>query len=190
MTSSIKKGLFVVIALVFVFTFTAAVANAQCGTRGKRPCVTKREKAAAAKRKTARAKIRHRRTAARKPVGYLKAAPPRDANRLTIVRDYDGPVTGDTNYSVAGAPSDPSKPLKPISGGVLNGKARVLPVPTYPAAARAVRAGGSVAVQVLIGENGDVISATAVSGNPLLRAASVAAARGAKFSPTRSAGRL
>lgn len=74
---------------------------------------------------------------------------------------------------------------KQISGGVLNGKATSLPKPTYPPAARAVGASGAVSVQVLVDENGDVISAEAVSGHPLLRAAAVEAARGAKFSPTR-----
>jgi TonB family protein len=73
---------------------------------------------------------------------------------------------------------------KQISGGVLNGKALSLPKPPYPPAARAVGASGAVTVQVLIDENGDVVSANAVSGHPLLRAAAVEAARGAKFSPT------
>jgi protein TonB len=36
----------------------------------------------------------------------------------------------------------------------------------------------------LIDEKGNVLSATAISGHPLLRAAAVEAARGAKFSPT------
>ena len=73
---------------------------------------------------------------------------------------------------------------KQISGGVLNGKALSLPKPRYPAEARTVGASGAVTVQVLIDENGDVVSATAVSGHPLLRAAAVEAAKGAKFSPT------
>ncbi len=77
-----------------------------------------------------------------------------------------------------------------ISGGVLNGKAICLPRPDYPPAARAVRAGGIVTVQVLIDENGDIISASAVSGHPLLRAAAVDAARDAKFSPTMLSGEL
>lgn len=77
-----------------------------------------------------------------------------------------------------------------ISGGVLNGKAISLPRPAYPPAARAVRASGPVTVQVLIDENGDVISASAVSGHPLLRAAAVEAARDAKFSPTMLSGEL
>lgn len=76
----------------------------------------------------------------------------------------------------------------PISGGVLNAKAITLPKPPYPPAARAVKAAGTVVVQVTIDENGDVVSARAVSGHPLLQAAAVAAARSAKFSPTKLAG--
>ncbi len=76
-----------------------------------------------------------------------------------------------------------------ISGGVLNGKARSLPTPEYPAAALAVRAAGAVAVQVLVDEEGNVASATAVSGHPLLRAAAVSAAREAKFAPVMLSGK-
>jgi TonB family protein len=79
-------------------------------------------------------------------------------------------------------------PNMPITGGVLNGKARSLPKPDYPPIARSARASGTVAVQVVINEEGDVISAYAVSGHPLLRAVSVKAAHGAKFSPTRLSG--
>ena len=75
-----------------------------------------------------------------------------------------------------------------IVGGVLNGKAIVLPKPAYPPIARAAHASGTVVVQVLIDEEGNVVSAHAVSGHPLLQAASVAAAREAKFSPTTLAG--
>ncbi|HEY2866717.1 MAG TPA: TonB family protein [Pyrinomonadaceae bacterium] len=84
------------------------------------------------------------------------------------------------------APPPPAPKPKPktISGGVLNGKAVSLPKPTYPPAARAVRASGAVQVQVLIDEEGHVVSATAASGNPLLVGAAVSAARQARFSPT------
>lgn len=71
-----------------------------------------------------------------------------------------------------------------IEGGVLNGKALELPQPAYPAIARAAHASGTVSVQVLINEQGNVIAARAVDGHPLLQAVSVAAAREAKFSPT------
>lgn len=142
--------------------------------------------------------------------------PPRDPNRLTIQGDrnftatnplppdYKGPVNRDGSGSDSGRPggggdSDrggapppppppPPVPKKPISGGVLNGKARSLPKPPYPPAARAVRASGAVSVQVVIDESGNVISASAVSGHPLLRQAAAQAARGAKFSPTMLSG--
>lgn len=77
-----------------------------------------------------------------------------------------------------------------ISGGVVNGKATNLVKPAYPAAAKAVRAQGAVNVQVTIDEEGSVISATAVSGHPLLRAAAVEAARASKFSLTMLSGQL
>lgn len=89
-------------------------------------------------------------------------------------------------------PSDDSKKTvvgKTISGGVLNGKAIDLPKPQYPAAARAVRASGAINVQITVDENGNVVSASAVSGHPLLRSAAVAAARNAKFEPTLLSGK-
>jgi TonB family protein len=85
-------------------------------------------------------------------------------------------------------PSPPSASGIIISGGVLNGKAVSKPEPAYPATARAVHATGVVTVQVTVDEKGDVVSAKAVSGHPLLQAAAVAAARQAKFSPTRLSG--
>jgi TonB family protein len=76
----------------------------------------------------------------------------------------------------------------PIQGGVLNGKALVLPPPVYPAIARSAHASGTVVVQVVIDEEGDVESAHAVSGHPLLQAVCVQAARNSKFSPTKLEG--
>lgn len=73
---------------------------------------------------------------------------------------------------------------KDVSLGVINGKASNLPKPAFPAAAKAVGANGAVSVQVSIDENGNVTSAKAVSGHPLLRAASENAARNAKFTQT------
>jgi TonB family protein len=75
-----------------------------------------------------------------------------------------------------------------VSGGVLNGKAVSKPAPAYPAIAKAAGAEGTVTVQILVDEEGNVISASAVSGHPLLQAAAVAAARQARFSPTRLSG--
>src|SRR2546423_12896023 len=73
---------------------------------------------------------------------------------------------------------------RPISGGVLNGKAIVLPKPDYPADAKSAGAAGSVAVQVTIDEMGSVIEAKALSGHPLLQQSAVNAALQARFSPT------
>ena len=91
------------------------------------------------------------------------------------------------------APPPPPKPVekpKPsvVSGGVINGKASRLVQPPYPPAAKAVHASGTVNVQVLIDESGNVVSASATSGNPLLRAAAVQAARSSKFTPTQLSG--
>ena len=100
-----------------------------------------------------------------------------------------GTGTATTGGEEEGAPppkvvATPKPVPKTVSGGVLNGKATSLPKPGYPPAAKAVKAGGAVSVQVLISESGSVISASAVSGHPLLRAAAESAARGARFSPT------
>jgi protein TonB len=115
----------------------------------------------------------------------------RDEARVTNNGGLGGTSTGtgtDTSGTEKDAPPPPppvkKEPPKTISGGVLNGKAISLPKPPYPPAARAVRASGSVSVQVLIDESGRVVSATPVGGHPLLQAAARSAAMGARFSPT------
>jgi TonB family protein len=76
-----------------------------------------------------------------------------------------------------------------VAGGVLNRRVKKKPQPEYPAEAKAARAMGTVVVQVVVDEKGEVASAAAVSGHPLLQAASVEAARRAKFEPTILCGR-
>jgi TonB family protein len=56
-----------------------------------------------------------------------------------------------------------------------------LPKPPYPAAALAVRAGGEVVVEVKIDKEGKVVAANVVSGHPLLKQASLFAARQSLF---------
>jgi TonB family protein len=87
-------------------------------------------------------------------------------------------------------PANPTpKPLlKPISGGVLNGKAINLPKPVLPEAARRIRSNDVINVEVIIDETGKVISARAPSGNMILRDACVQAAQRARFSPTKISG--
>jgi protein TonB len=71
---------------------------------------------------------------------------------------------------------------------VLNGKAIALPKPVYPPIARRAHASGTVVVQVTIDEMGNVFEAHAISGHPLLQSVSVAAALGARFTPTKLMG--
>lgn len=107
--------------------------------------------------------------------------------------DYQGPVsvpapspTPTDRYVVVGesAGSDSSKDGKKISAGVLNGRARLLPKPAFPIEARNARVQGTVLVQTIIDEEGNVTGAQAISGHELLRSAAESAALGAKFGPT------
>ena len=99
----------------------------------------------------------------------------------------------DTNKKVVdvsdNAPPPAPRPLlKPVSGGVLNGMALVLPAPSYPDTARRMRQAGIVQVEVVVDENGKVISARALSGPSTLRDVAVEAAYRARFSPTKLSG--
>lgn len=109
-----------------------------------------------------------------------------------------GGIVGGTGTSpiVNTGDDEPPPPPKPtpapkrqtVSGGVLTGKAVSKPQPAYPPIAKAARASGTVVVQVTVDESGKVISASAVSGHPLLRQAAVQSAYGWRFSPTMLSG--
>lgn len=75
-------------------------------------------------------------------------------------------------------------PNKSINGGVINGKAKSLPKPEYPASAKARGVQGIVLVRVMIDEQGRITSAKAICGDPDLKTASEESARKAKFTPT------
>lgn len=125
----------------------------------------------------------------RRPVD-VAAVPPASITPRSIIS------SANSNSGVPQLTSEPPPPPKAptpgapktISGGVLNGKAISKPQPAYPAIAKAAKASGTVVVQVLVDEQGNVISARAVSGHPLLQQSAVAAARQAKFSPTMLSG--
>lgn len=86
-------------------------------------------------------------------------------------------------------PSPAPRPiLRPVSGGVLNGAAVYLPAPSYPETAKRMRTAGLVTVEVVIDENGKVISATAENGPATLRESAIQAALRARFSPTKLSG--
>lgn len=76
-----------------------------------------------------------------------------------------------------------------LTAGILNGKATYLPKPSYPAAARANRDGGTVSIQVLIDEKGNVMRAGGVTGATTLQLASREVACKVKYPPTTLEGR-
>ena len=131
--------------------------------------------------------------------GSSPAAPPRPA---TPPAPAEPPVPYAGAAGRGGPPASPRAPIAPMAvegpaqavgptaptratarGGVERVKAVSLPYPTYPAKARVVLASGLVRVSVTVDERGEVVSAEAVSGHPLLRPAAVEAARAAKFEP-------
>jgi TonB family protein len=100
-----------------------------------------------------------------------------------------------TKSTVVELESEPPPPvatprplLKPVSGGVLNGRAVDLPTPGYPDTARRMRTSGLVTIEVVVDENGKVISAQATAGPAILREPALQAALKARFSPTKLSG--
>ncbi|MDT4898012.1 MAG: Ca-activated chloride channel [Acidobacteriota bacterium] len=125
-----------------------------------------------------------------KPAESAASPPPKPVADTKPVASNDRPPASGPVSSAAGQASSPPPPAsKPITGGVLNGKAVYLPKPLYPPSAKNMRASGVVTVEVLLSEEGKVISARAVDGNPFLRPAALAAARQARFTPTALSGK-
>src|SRR5438445_7533330 len=75
-------------------------------------------------------------------------------------------------------------PTQKVSMGVLIAHAVSLPQPLYPIIAKQIRAQGPVNVQILVDEQGKVISAQPISGHPTLLGAAKEAALRARFTPT------
>lgn len=105
-----------------------------------------------------------------------------------------GPSSGGAHVvpprQIVTIPDEPPPPQQPAVpkilkvSRVLNSQALSLPPPSYPPIARQTRTQGTVIVQVLIDEEGKVISAKATSGHVLLVPAAQTAALRARFSPT------
>ena len=72
---------------------------------------------------------------------------------------------------------------------LINTKILHLVKPIYPREAKEAGISGKVSVQVIIDENGNVISAKVVSGHPLLSKETEAAALQTKFKPTTLSGK-
>lgn len=106
----------------------------------------------------------------------------REEKKAPVKPKDSTPVYGvATNPVVDGEVADPKRAE---AAGLLNGKAISKPAPVYPAIAKWARIMDTVVVQVVVDEKGEIMTATAVSGHPLLRAAAVSAAQQARFSPT------
>lgn len=85
------------------------------------------------------------------------------------------------------APAKPPEQVR-LSSIVISSKIINKPAPAYPMLAKQARVQGAVAVEILINEQGRVVSARATSGHALLRAAAQASAYQATFSPTSISG--
>ncbi len=134
--------------------------------------------------------LRHPALPLREGHNYLITGQDRNGESTGPLATASGPATGSvTVVHMADAPPPPPIIQRPVpaivSKGVITGEAIELPKPAYPALAKQTGTHGSVNVQVLIDENGKVISAHAVSGHPLLCPEAVRAAYRARFSPTR-----
>ncbi len=116
---------------------------------------------------------------ANNPSPAQPAQPTSDAPQTTSPEQGDQPVTAEAKPETAPAAEPGGK--RPISGGVLNGKAIFLPKPVHPVG---VEVKGVVVVEVTIDEYGNVSGARAVSGPQQLQAAAIEAARQARFTPT------
>ncbi len=121
--------------------------------------------------------------AAAQPKSGTETKPETAKNETKEAGNPPVPVVN-TEQMVKSAP----KMLRPVSSGVLNGKAVDLPMPEYPPMAKQARVSGTVTVEVVIDEMGKVVSARALTGSGMLQPAAVNAAKRARFSPTMLSG--
>ena len=102
-----------------------------------------------------------------------------------------GPAVTDIVEPPPPAPVPTPKPAPPrqdgpirLTSSLISSKTLEKPAPPYPAMAKLTNIQGTVAVQIVIDEKGNVISAKATSGPPLLQNAAVQAAYRARFTAT------
>ena len=98
----------------------------------------------------------------------------------TELNNYDLPNT--LNCSCDGTNTNAAS-FNSVWGGMLDKRAVRKPAPYYPPFAKAAQLKSTVAVSVVIDENGKVIWARSISGHPLLRQAAKDAACHARFYP-------
>jgi protein TonB len=121
------------------------------------------------------------------PVGPSNHGSPHGTGHNTgpaVTETFEPPPPA-VNPTPAPAPT-PRQETGPVRlpSSIISGKTLEKPAPPYPPIAKAAGIQGTVAVQIVIDEQGRVISAKATSGPPLLMHTAVQAAYRARFSPT------
>ena len=122
-------------------------------------------------------------------IGPMNADPPAPAG------SNRGVPNGTGNTPVVDIPDTPPPPPTPaptpvvpkilkVSERLLKSQAISLPRPNYPPMAKQIHLQGSVTVQVLIDEKGNVVSAQVLSGHPVFIYEAKRAAMQSRFSPT------
>lgn len=94
------------------------------------------------------------------------------------------PETSATPTTPKMTPTPTASPQN-VNVGIMNSRAVSLTKPAYPQTAKQMNASGEVRVQVSVDEGGNVLSARAISGHALLRAAAENAARQSRFNPVK-----
>jgi protein TonB len=113
----------------------------------------------------------------------LSGGPGNGVESGPAVKDTDTPPPPRVNATPAPTPQRPNGPVL-LTSQIIASKTLSKPAPPYPIVAKQAHIQGPVAVQIVIDEQGRVISARATSGNPLLQSAAVQAAYQARFTPT------
>ncbi len=125
--------------------------------------------------------------------------PPITPGAILSTRNVDPPalpnssavcVTCNTEPPRVRVDDKPPEPVPPkpktehVPSTVLVSKAISLPQPPYPIMAKQIGLHGTVSVQILVDEQGKVVSAQVVSGHPILSGPARDAAMRARFTPT------
>lgn len=103
---------------------------------------------------------------------------------VTCNGDSSGPRVSVPETTPPPVPTPVKPKTQTFTSTMLVSRAISLPKPAYPPMAKAIGAHGPVSVQILVDEQGKVISAQPVSGNPTLVHAAKQAALQARFTPT------
>jgi protein TonB len=122
--------------------------------------------------------------------GVLKepgdGAHPNTANRKPVVV-HVAPTDDPRPPVPTPTPAKPREQIR-VSSQVISSKIISKPAPVYPMLAKQAGVQGPVTVEILVDEQGQVVSARATNGHPLLRMAAQQSAYRARFSPTTISG--